>query len=82
MAKKWKDNENSRISYLKKTDEYTDEFGKHIVRGKWQIATKELNLGSKKNPNKDILRIEIEVSKDRPKDTLGDLMDNLFGGRK
>lgn len=86
MAKRWKNNENSQISFLKKTDEYIDEHGRHVVRGKWQIAVDEINLGSKKNPNKDILQIKIEVEKDRPKtnlgDSLGDMFGDLFGGSK
>ena len=82
MAKKWKDNENSTISFLKKTDEYTDEFGRHVVKGKWQIATEDINLGSEKNPNKNILQFKIEVEEDRPKNPLGDMLGDLFGGRK
>jgi len=79
---KFKKNDNSQLSFLEKTDEFVDEDGRQVVRGKWQVALEDLNLGSCKHPNKKILQIKIEVGEDKPKNPLGDMLGDLFGGRK
>lgn len=82
MAREFKENENSNISFLKKTDEFTDELGRHVVRGKWQLAVDPIDLGSNKNPNKDILQIKIEVEREKPKNPFSSFLDDLLGGGK
>lgn len=68
----------SKVFVAKVLDEWVDEeTGKLHRKIAWELLTKEISLGSIKNPNKDIVAIKFEVPREESSFDLGSLFRGL-----
>ena len=49
-----------RLMYKKIVSKETDQFNRTVIKYTWEIVYKELNLGSQKEPNKEIFEFKYD----------------------
>lgn len=74
--RKIKEIENSELWIQRRVREFIDNQGRRMIEFRWELADKEIDLGSLKKPNKNILGFKYEFPQDRPKPLFG----TFFGG--